>query len=88
MRIEYAAKTTAYRVCAWCSCLLGVKSWPSVWEESTITHGVCETCMRQLLHRTRSDAPANGGVARGPVDPTAEADEMSRSEWSEPAPVW
>jgi hypothetical protein len=58
MKIEHTAKTTAYRVCAWCSSLLGVKTWSSAWEESTITHGVCEPCMEGLRRKTQDSRPA------------------------------
>jgi hypothetical protein len=62
--IEYVAKTTAYRVCAWCDSLLGVKSWPSPWEESTITHGICEPCTQQLRNQTASPLSALGEAER------------------------
>ena len=88
MRTEYSAKTTAYRVCAWCGFLLGVKTWPSVWEESTITHGVCEPCGQRLRHRTREVPLAGGDAGPGRIDPTARAHGMHVTEPSESAPFW
>ena len=88
MRIEYSAKTTAYRVCAWCGFLLGVKTWPSVWEESTITHGVCERCAQRLRHKTRGVSLAGGDAGQGQADPAARVHGMHGTELSEPAPFW
>jgi len=83
MRTEYSAKTTAYRVCAWCGFLLGVKSWPSVWDDATITHGVCEPCMRRLLNRTHESPAVEGGSRTDRVDPAEQAHGVHGTEYSE-----
>ncbi len=88
MRIEYSAKTTAYRVCAWCGFLLGVKTWPSVWDDSTITHGVCEPCAQRLRHRTSEVPLAGGDAGQGQIDPTARVQELHCTDQSESAPAW
>ena len=88
MRIEYSAKTTAYRVCAWCGSLLGVKTWPSAWEESTITHGVCEPCAQRLRHRTHQVPSATVDAGHRQVDPIARAHELHCIDPPEPAPAW
>jgi ribosome-binding protein aMBF1 (putative translation factor) len=88
MRMENSAKTTAYRVCSWCGSLLGVKTWPSAWEESTITHGVCQPCMRQVRHQTRQVPSAAAEAAQRQDDTAARDHQTRRTDRSEPAPAW
>jgi hypothetical protein len=73
MGTEDSAKTTAYRVCAWCGSLIGVKHWASLWEESTVTHGVCEPCAQEL-RRSADRLPAV-------------ADDCARYRTTRPVPV-
>jgi hypothetical protein len=88
MRTEYSPKTTAYRICAWCGVLLGVKTWPSVWDDSTITHGVCEPCAQRVRNETRQAPHRGGDAGPGRSDPTAPVHGMHGVDPSEPAPFW
>jgi hypothetical protein len=68
-KIERSPETSTDSVCAWCGSPLGVKSGPCVGEGGTISHGVCETCARELereAERLFPDGDDGGCRSRDP----------------------